>query len=228
VNPYPLLAFLADTGARLGEACALRMSDVESDGAATLDESVSEVPKRYGGRQIKDTKTHNQRTIAIHPTTLTILEAHLQRCRQLARAAEVAWPADPFLFPAFEGRRRRINPALPCSSGDMSKRIRAFFASLGMAATAKALRSFVVTNWRRARVPDDVLRGRLGHEAGTPVTDRHYHYREAATDRQETDRLVGELLYATATDPAPPTQPPTAQGNVIALASRRGRRRLDR
>jgi integrase len=228
LNLYPLLAFLADTGARLGEACALRWSDVETEGAATLEESISEVPKRYGGRQIKDTKTHNRRTIAIHPTTLAILEAHLHRCRELVRLAGVAWPADPFLFPAFEGRRRRINPALPCSSGDMSKRIRAFFASLGMAATAKALRSFVVTNWRKARVPDDVLRGRLGHEAGTPVTDRHYHYREAATDRQETDRLVGELPYATATEPSPPTQPPTAPGNVISLASRRGRRRLVR
>jgi hypothetical protein len=64
-------------------------------------------------------------------------------------------------------------------------------------------------------VPDEVPRGRLGHEAGTPVTDRHYHYRhyrEAATDRRETDRLVGEPLYATATDPAPPSQPPATPG----------------
>jgi integrase len=228
-NLYPLLAFLADTGARLGEACALRLSDVHGEGAATLEESVSEVPKRYGGRQIKDTKTHNKRTIAIHPATLAALHQHLNRCRRLAAANGQEWPTDPFLFPVFQGSARRINPAVACSSSDMSRRISALFASLGIPASAKGLRSFVVTNWRKARVPDDVLRGRLGHEAGTPVTDRHYHYREAATDRQETDALVGELLYATATHPAQsahPSQVPSGNsGNVISLAARRERRR---
>src|SRR6266487_6829322 len=71
-----------------------------------------------------------------------------------------------------------------------------FFAGLGMPFTAKSLRAFVVTNWRKARVPDDVLRGRVGHDDATPVTDRHYHYRDEVADRQETDQLVGPLLYA--------------------------------
>jgi intergrase/recombinase len=77
----------------------------------------------------------------------------------------------------------------------MGRTVSGFFASLGIDATAKSLRAFMVTNWRKARVPDDVLRGRVGHDEATPVTDRHYHYRDAVADRNETDRLVGPLLY---------------------------------
>ena len=78
----------------------------------------------------------------------------------------------------------------------MSRTMSRFFSSLGLQFTAKSLRAFMVTNWRKARVPDDALRGRVGHDEATPVTDRHYHHhRDAVADRKETDLLVGPLLY---------------------------------
>jgi hypothetical protein len=88
--------------------------------------------------------------------------------------------------------------------------------------TAKSLRAFVVTNWRKARVPDDVLRGRVGHDDATPVTDRHYHYRDEVADRQETDQLVGPLLYASP-DRGPDPAPEGAR--VISLHAVRAARR---
>jgi hypothetical protein len=98
-----------------------------------------------------------------------------------------------------------------------------FFSSLGLGFTAKNLRAFMVTNWRSARVPDDVLRGRVGHDEGTPVTDRHYHYREAIADRQETDRLVSRLLYPPDSGGDDPSGP---HRSVISLDAARARRRL--
>lgn len=145
-NLQPLLACLADTGARLGEALALRLSDLDAS-----------------------------------------------RC------------ADQ-----------------PYSPTKMSKVVREFFTSLEMDFTAKSLRAFVVTTWRKARVPDDVLRGRIGHDDATPVTDRHYHYREEVADRQETDHLVGVLLYANH-DPRPDPSPGGAE--VISLHAVRAKRR---
>jgi hypothetical protein len=70
-------------------------------------------------------------------------------------------------------------------------------------------------------VPDDVLRGRVGHDDATPVTDRHYHYREEVTDRQETDQLVGALLYA---DSGPPPDPSQDDAQVISLHAVRAKR----
>ena len=100
----------------------------------------------------------------------------------------------------------------PYSPTKMSHVVSDFFAALGMPFTAKSLRAFAVTNWRKARVPDDA----------TPVTDRHYHYRDEVADRQETDQLVGPLLYA-APDRDPDPSPEGAQ--VISLHAVRAARR---
>ncbi len=204
-NLYPIVALGADTGARLGELVALRLSDFDTDACAvTIEEAVSEPPKAFGGLHIKDTKTHTKRTIAVHRQTLRIILDHLDRCRDLAERAGVEFPSDPFAFPAFLGRRQVIAPGQPTPPKKMSKAVSKFFREVGIEATAKSLRAFVVTNWRKARVPDDVLRGRVGHDEATPVTDRHYHYREAVADRQETDELVGKLLYQQDGEDPPP------------------------
>jgi integrase len=222
-NLRPLLACLADTGARLGEALALRESDLDPIRCAVrIDKAVSEPPSEFGGLHVKDTKTHNRRTIAIHQETMRILLGHIERCRALAVEAGQQVPADPRVFPAFLGRRRVITLDRPYSPTKMSHVVSNFFAALGMPFTAKSLRAFVVTNWRKARVPDDILRGRVGHDDATPVTDRHYHYRDEVADRQETDQLVGPLLYA-APDRDPDPSPDGAE--VISLHAARAARR---
>jgi integrase len=95
-NRRPLLACLADTGARLGETLALRRSDLDPVRCAVrIDEAVSEPPSEFGGLHVKDTKTHTKRTIAIHQQTMRILLAHVERCRALAVEAGQDVPADP-------------------------------------------------------------------------------------------------------------------------------------
>jgi hypothetical protein len=194
---------------------ALRLSDLDPEASAVrIERSVSEPPKAFGGWHVKDTKTHTMRTVAVHRETMRIVLAHVDRCRELAARAGVEFSEDPYVFPHFAGRRRIIAPERPVLPTKMGKVVSQFFASIGVDATAKSLRAFMVTNWRRARVPDDVLRGRVGHDEATPVTDRHYHYREGIADRQETDRVVGPLLYES---DGGSEDPPPGDASVISL-----------
>ncbi len=223
-NLYPLLTLLADTGARLGEGLALRVSDLDvQECGVRIETSVSDPPEAFGGVHVKDTKTHTKRAIAVHRQTMLILLRHVDRCRRLAEQAGVQVAADPFVFPSFQGHRWRIAPDQPTRPTKMSRSVSMFFSSLGLEFTAKSLRAFMVTNWRQARVPDDVLRGRVGHDEATPVTDRHYHYREGIADRQETDRLVSRLLYARDDGDDDSSAP---DRSVISLDAVRARRRL--
>jgi integrase len=57
---YPLLAFMADTGARLGEACALRWADVD------LEQGVARIARSYSsGRYLAKTKTGKPRPVEL-------------------------------------------------------------------------------------------------------------------------------------------------------------------
>ena len=57
---YPLILFLADSGARFGEAAALRWSDIDLDaGSARIERSFS------SGRHLGPTKTGRTRTIEL-------------------------------------------------------------------------------------------------------------------------------------------------------------------
>jgi len=203
---------------------ALRVSDLDvQECGVRIETSVSDPPEAFGGVHVKDTKTHTKRAIAVHRQTMLILLRHVDRCRRLAEQAGVQVAADPFVFPSFQGHRWRIAPDQPTRPTKMSRSVSMFFSSLGLEFTAKSLRAFMVTNWRQARVPDDVLLGRVGHDEATPVTDRHYHYREGIADRQETDRLVSRLLYARDDGDDDSSAP---DRSVISLDAVRARRRL--
>lgn len=77
-----LIAFLAWTGARRGEACGLRWSDLDLAAESVLIErSIVAVP---GGVLEKGTKTGRARRIALGPTTATLLRQHREACRQAA------------------------------------------------------------------------------------------------------------------------------------------------
>ena len=66
-----LLRVLVATGARRGEVCGLRWSDVDlSASTVTIRRSVASVA---GGTVVKETKTHAARRIAVDPETLQAL-----------------------------------------------------------------------------------------------------------------------------------------------------------
>ena len=73
----------AITGARRGELCALQVCDVD------LENGVLHLAYNYvvvGGRRVrKDTKTHQDRYLAIDPVTCAMLREHLETIRARAR-----------------------------------------------------------------------------------------------------------------------------------------------
>jgi len=96
---------LAATGCRRGEGCALRWTDIDLErGEVAIRRSISQV-----GTVIRetDTKTHQERRVAIDEGTAAVLREHRLRMRELALALGVARTDDAFLFADIEGRRCR-------------------------------------------------------------------------------------------------------------------------
>ena len=89
------LRLAAVTGARRGELCALRWSDLDRN-SLQISRSV------YGGRRDelneKDTKTHAVRKVALDPATLNALKAHREMCRNRAKACGASLAHDAFVF----------------------------------------------------------------------------------------------------------------------------------
>ena len=88
---------VAATGARRGEVCALRWSDIDWEAhAVRIDEAVI---NGKGGAQVKGPKTRaSVRRIALDPGTVAELAALREDRRRLATRCEVGLDADGFVF----------------------------------------------------------------------------------------------------------------------------------
>jgi integrase len=84
------------TGARRGELCALRWPDVNhAEGDLLIGGSYS---VKRGQRQVKPTKTHHKRRMALDPGTMDLLVAYKEECRKDALAAGGELDEDGFIF----------------------------------------------------------------------------------------------------------------------------------
>jgi integrase len=93
-----LLATGALTGARRGELCALRLSDLDSDvPVLTIRRSVFEMSR--GGWGEKDTKTHQVGRVDLDEVALHVLELHGERVEIRAKRAGLNLRPDGFVFP---------------------------------------------------------------------------------------------------------------------------------
>lgn len=92
-----LLTLAATTGARRGELCALRWSDLDW-GLATLAIERSVYEAQGGGWAEKDTKTHQERSVGLDEFTLAVLTAHRGRVDALAAELGLEVPPDAFLI----------------------------------------------------------------------------------------------------------------------------------
>ncbi len=91
-----LIAFLAWTGCRRGEACGLRWDDVDlAASTAVFRRSIVAVP---GGVLEKQTKTGLARRIALGPKTARMLGSHRQHCEAIANAVGTDLDADALVF----------------------------------------------------------------------------------------------------------------------------------
>ena len=152
------------TGIRRGELCGLRWRDVDLDkGVLALSRSIGQ---RNRETWEKDTKTHQQRRIALDPETVEILAEHRRRCLERAEEAGVQMSAEAFVFSLAPAGSTYLRP------NSVSERYSDLADRLGLRTSLHKLRHYTATELISAGVDVRTVAGRLGHGGGGTTTLR--------------------------------------------------------
>jgi integrase len=154
------------TGARRGELCALKREDVDLD-AKVL--SIRTGLKSMNGELVRrDTKTHQQRRIAIDDDTVDVLSEYLARVDARAAELDLVVELDAFLF--------TLSPdgSSPLKPGTATQRYDRMASRLGITTTLHKLRHYSATELIGAGVDIRTIAGRLGHGGGGTTTLKVY------------------------------------------------------
>ncbi len=174
-----LLRVMTATGARRGEVCALRWSDLDTTAKTlVIRRSIAAVSD---GLLEKDTKTHASRRIAIDDETLRLLSEHRKRLDALADSAGTVLAPDGFVFgPKPDG-------SVPLHPDLVSGRFRGLCTKLGLSGIRlHDLRHLHATQLLAAGVPVRTVSGRLGHANASTTLNVYAHFLEAS-DREAAD-----------------------------------------
>ena len=169
------------TGARRGELCALRWSQVDLVNAVvSLRTSIGQDGKV---RWEKDTKTHQKRRVALDAETVAVLSEHHERC--VARAAEVGvtLAADAYVFSLAPDASAHLVP------DSVSQRYRNMASRVGLDTHLHALRHYSATELITAGIDIRTVAGRLGHAGGGTTTLRVYAAWVAEADQRAAAAL---------------------------------------
>jgi integrase len=154
------------TGARRGELCALRWDRIELDRAAlSIRSSIAQDGSRTWE---KDTKTHQQRRIALDVTTVGLLRAYRRDCDEVAASLGVEVIPSGRLFSASPDHSTWLVPS------SVSQRFARMCARLGWDRNIHELRHYSATELISAGVDIRTVAGRLGHSGGGTTTLRTY------------------------------------------------------
>lgn len=178
-----LLHLAALTGARRGELCAIRWSDVDG-GRLMIDETVIAVGDQ---RLTKPTKTDEPRRIALGSVEAGVVHGRIEAQKQQAEEAGVVLVDDPFLF---SSRLTGDQPLKPDRVTGFMRRVRTE-AGLPHLKTHH-LRHWMATEWLGAGVDVVTVAGRLGH-SNPNTTYRVYSHFLPERDREAADRLGARL-----------------------------------
>jgi integrase len=164
---WGMLVWIAmTTGAGRGELCALRRSNIDRS------KRVLRIPTSVSGSckdmREKDTKTHQQRRVALDEQTMALLDEHLARQDGIAASLGLAIEPDAFLF--------SLDPDCghPMVPDSVSHRYTRQTTALGIKTTLHKLRHYNATELLAAGVDLRTVAGRLGHSGGGTTTLRVY------------------------------------------------------
>jgi integrase len=179
-----MLRVIAATGARRGEVCALRWSDLDTQaGALTIRRSLAAV---VGGPIEKDTKTHAARRIALDKATLAALASHRATAVERAAVGGFSFDVNSFMFTSANG----VSPVHPDALTSVFRRL---CDKLGLKGVRlHDLRHLHATQLLAAGVPVRTVSGRLGHANAATTLNVYAHFLEAS-DRDAAD-VIGGLL----------------------------------
>jgi integrase len=185
------------TGARRGEICALRWQHVDlATGVLTLQRST--YVDADGELQDKDTKSHQQRRLALDPETVDVLTEHRERCA--ARLLQLGMELDPgmHLFSPEPDQSQGYKP------DSITQRYTRLAARLGIKSHIHQMRHYSATELIAAGVDVRTVAGRLGHGGGGTTTLKVY-----AAWLSEQDQRAASTLSARM--PARPRTPAPRQ-----------------
>jgi integrase len=182
---YPIAALALATGMRRGELLALRRQDIDLDGAKIRVERSLEQTK--AGLRFKSPKTkHGRRTIAINPTTVAELRAHLKTQNETRLAiGQGRVPPDALVFPTWDGKPRSPNA--------LTKEWSVAMTDAGLDVTFHALRHTHASSLIAAGLDVLTISRRLGHASPT-ITLGVYGHLFTNTDDKAAE--VMEALFA--------------------------------
>jgi integrase len=194
------------SGARRGEVCGLRWSDVDLDAASlVIRRGVVELEDQV---VVKDPKTHQIRRVALDDATVAMLRA--RRNAQAEMAAQLGAVLDDETYVCSE-HPAGFEPLLP---GLMSDRFRRIVRRLGIPrCRLHDLRHWHVTQALGAGLPVRDVAERVGHASARMTLDVYGHAIASA------DRKTADAVAAVVDD---------AMGEHVDPVRRRPRRRLTR
>jgi hypothetical protein len=152
-----------------------------------LDQGLIHIAFNYvvkGGKKIrKDTKTHQDRWLAIDPDTCALIASYLDEVRTALAAVGVQLAADAYLFSNEPGHTRPWNPDWA------THRISAAADAVRVDLDIKGGRHYTASQLLAAGFDRRNTAARLGHSGGGATTLRHY-----ADPVPEADRRAATYL----------------------------------
>ena len=201
---WGMLVWLAMmTGARRGELCALTWDRV--DFAAGILWIRTSIAQDAGRTWEKDTKSHQQRRIALDAQTLDLLRLYLERCRARAAALGIELADDARLFSRDPDGQTWLLP------DSVSQRYERMCRRLGWDMNIHQLRHYSATELVAAGVDLRTIAGRLGHGGGGVTTLRVYSAWVPEADSRAANTLGTRLPVPPALGDAPAASVPAAE-----------------
>lgn len=176
------------TGARRGELCALRWDQLDLDNAALwIRTSIAQ-----DGQQTweKDTKTHQQRRIALDAETVGLLRAYRQHCEAEAAITDATLSNEGFVFSPAVDHSTWLKPST------VSQRYRRMCKKLGWNMHLHQLRHYSATELISSGVDARTVAGRLGHGGGGATTLRVYSAWVSEADQKAAGKFTGRMPKA--------------------------------
>lgn len=173
------------TGARRGELVALRWSDFELERGLLRVRSSYVV--RSGQRQLKGTKTGEERLLSLDSVSVELLNGFRAARGAALAPAGLRLPDDAFVFSP--------NPVgmAPWHPDHFTHGYREVANGLGITEPLKNLRHFNATQLLAAGVDLRTTAGRLGHSDGGATTLRVYASWTKPADQRAAELLAGDL-----------------------------------
>ncbi|TVT60129.1 tyrosine-type recombinase/integrase [Amycolatopsis rhizosphaerae] len=186
---WGVLVWLAmTTGARRGELCAPRWDLLDLDNASLWIRTA--IAQDGSKTWEKDTKTHQQRRIALDAETVGLLRAYRQHCETQAALAETAIAPDGRVFSPSVDHTTWLKPST------VSQRYRRMCTKLGWDMHLHQLRHYSATELISSGVDVRTVAGRLGHSGGGTTTLRVYSAWVSEADQRAAKQLTGRMPQA--------------------------------